>query len=185
MEAMRKGIRERIEGDYARLSRERVKRRLLDELAKRYTFEVPQGLVDQEFGQIWAQVEQEHKASGKSFEDEATTEEKARADYVDIAKRRVRLGLVLAEVGRSANVQITDEELTRALIERARAYPGQEQEIWNYYRNNQGALAELRAPIFEEKAVDHVLGLAKVEDRKVTPEELMKADEEENAAASS
>jgi trigger factor len=93
--------------------------------------------------------------------------------------------LVLAEVGRSANVQITDEELTRALIERARAYPGQEQEIWNYYRNNQGALAELRAPIFEEKAVDHVLGLAKVEDRKVTPEELMKADEEENAAASS
>jgi trigger factor len=185
MEAMRKGIRERIEGDYARLSRERVKRRLLDELAKRYTFEVPQGLVDQEFGQIWAQVEQERKASGKTFEDEATTEEKARADYVDIAKRRVRLGLVLAEVGRSANVQITDEELTRALIERARAYPGQEQEIWNYYRNNQGALAELRAPIFEEKAVDHVLGLAKVEDRKVTPEELMKADEEDSAAASS
>ncbi len=183
VEAMRKGIRERLEGDYAKFSRERVKRRLLDALAKRYSFEVPQGLVDQEFGQIWSQVEQERKASGKSFEDENTTEEKSRAEYVDIARRRVRLGLVLAEVGRTANVQITEEELTRALIERARAFPGQEQEVWNYYRSNQGALAELRAPIFEEKAVDHVLGLAKVEDRKVSPEELMKAEEDEAAAA--
>ena len=79
----------------------------------------------------------------------------------------MRLGLVLAEVGRSANVQITDEELTRALIERARGFPGQEKEVWDYYRNNQNALAELRAPIYEEKAVDHILGLAKIEDRKV------------------
>lgn len=183
VEAMRKGIRERLEGDYAKFSRERLKRRLLDELAKRYTFEVPQGLVDQEFGQIWSQVERERKASGKSFEDENTTEEKARAEYVDIAKRRVRLGLVLAEVGREAKVEITEEELTRALIERARAFPGQEQEVWNYYRANQGALAELRAPIYEEKAVDHVLGLARVEDRKVSPEELMKPEEDEPAAA--
>ena len=183
VEAMHKSIRERLEGDYARFSRERVKRRLLDALAKRYSFEVPQGLVDQEFGQIWAQVERERQTSGKSFEDENTTEEKARAEYVDIAKRRVRLGLVLAEVGRAANVQITEEELTRALIERARAFPGQEQEVWNYYRANQGALAELRAPIFEEKAVDHVLSLAKVEDRKVSPEELMKPEEDEAAAA--
>ncbi len=183
MEAMRKGIRERIEGDYARVSREKVKRKLLDELAKRYSFEVPQGLVDQEFGQIWSQVEQERKSSGKSFEDEATTEEKARAEYLDIARRRVRLGLVLAEVGKVANIQISDEELTRSLIERARGFPGQEQEVWNYYRNNQGALAELRAPIFEEKAVDYVLGIAKVEDRKVTPADLMKADEEDKPAA--
>ena len=182
VEAMHKSIRERLEADYARISRDRVKRRLLDALAKRYTFEVPQGLVDQEFGQIWAQVERERQASGKSFEDEGTTEEKARAEYTDIAKRRVRLGLVLAEVGRIANVQITEEELTRALIERARAFPGQEQEVWNYYRSNQGALAELRAPIFEEKAVDHVLGQAKVEDRKVSPEELMKPEEDEAAA---
>jgi trigger factor len=183
VEAMRKGIRERLEGDYARFSRERIKRRLLDALAKRYSFEVPQGLVDQEFGQIWSQVEKERTASGKSFEDENTTEQKARAEYVDIARRRVRLGLVLAEVGRTANVQITEEELTRALTQRARAFPGQEQEVWNYYRSNQGALAELRAPIFEEKAVDHLLSLAKVEDRKVSPEELMKAEEDEAATA--
>ena len=181
LQAMRAQIRERLEADYARVSRERVKRRLLDELAKRYTFDVPQGLVDQEFGQIWAQVEREQKATGKTFADDNTTEEAARAEYVAIAQRRVRLGLVLAEVGRQADVQIKDEEMTRALIERARSFPGQEKEIWDFYRNNPGALAELRAPIFEEKAVDHVLGLAKVEDRKISPEELMKPEEDEDA----
>jgi trigger factor len=179
MEAMRKSIRERLEADYARVSRERVKRRLLDELAKRYSFEVPRGLVDQEFGQIWGQVEREQKATGRSFADDNTTEEAARAEYRGIAERRVRLGLVLAEVGRNANVQISDDELTRALIERARAFPGQEQEVWNFYRNNQGALAELRAPIYEEKAVDHILGLAKVADRRIASEELLKPEEEE------
>jgi len=178
-EAMRKAIRERLEADYARVSRERIKRRLLDELAKRYTFDVPQGLVDQEFGQIWSQVEREQKASGKSFADEGATEEAARAEYQAIAQRRVRLGLVLAEVGRQAEVQITEEEIRRALIERARAFPGQEKEVWDYYRNNQNALAELRAPIFEEKTVDHILGLAKVEDRKISPEELLKPEEDE------
>jgi trigger factor len=183
LDAMRVAIRERLVGDYARVSRERVKRRLLDELAKRYSFEVPQSLVDQEFGQIWAQVEREQKATGKSFADEDTTEDAARAEYRGIAERRVRLGLVLAEVGRQAEVKIADEELTRALIERARAFPGQEKEVWDYYRNNPAALAELRAPIYEEKAVDHILGLAKVEDRKMTPEELMKPEDEEETAA--
>jgi trigger factor len=181
LEAMRKTIRERLEDDYARVSRERVKRRLLDELAKRYNFEVPQGLVEQEFGQIWGQVERDQQQGGKSFEDDKTTEEAARAEYRGIAERRVRLGLVLAEVGRLAQVKITDEEMTRALIERARAFPGQEKEVWDFYRNNPNALAELRAPIFEEKAVDHILGLAKVEERKLTPEELMKPEEDESA----
>ena len=183
LDAMRKAIRERLEGDYARVSRERVKRRLLDELAKRYSFEVPQSLVDQEFGQIWAQVEREQKAAGKTFADEDTTEEAARAEYRGIAERRVRLGLVLAEVGRQAEVKIADEEMTRALVERARAFPGQEKEVWDYYRNNPAALAELRAPIYEEKAVDHILGLAKVEDLKVTSEELMKPEDDEEGAA--
>jgi trigger factor len=180
-EAMRASIRERLEGDYGRVSRERVKRRLLDALAKRYSFEVPQSLVDQEFGQIWSQVEREQKSTGKGFADENTTEEAARAEYRGIAERRVRLGLVLAEVGRQADVKISDEEMTRALIERARAFPGQEKEVWDYYRNNPNALAELRAPIYEEKSVDRILGLAKVEDKKVTPEELMKPEEDEEA----
>jgi trigger factor len=181
---MRKNIRERIEDDYQRASREKLKRKLLDALAERYSFEVPQGLVDQEFGQIWSQVEREQQATGKSFADENTTEEAARAEYRGIAQRRVRLGLVLAEVGRQANVQISDEETTRALIARARAFAGREKEVWDYYRNNPNALAELRAPIYEEKSVDHIIGLAKIEVRKVSPEELLKPDEDEEGPIS-
>ena len=146
MEGMRASIRERVEGDYGRMSRERVKRRLLDALAKRYSFEVPQSLVDQEFGQIWSQVEREQKSTGKSFADENTTEEAARAEYRGIAERRVRLGLVLAEVGRQADVKISDEEMTRALIERARAFPGQEKEVWDYYRNNSECAGGIARP---------------------------------------
>ncbi len=180
---LRKNLRERIGADYARASREKVKRKLLDALAARYDFDVPQGLVDQEFNQIWAQVEREQQTSGRGFADENTTEEKARAEYRAIADRRVRLGLLLAEVGTKAEVKITDEEMTQALIARARSFPGQEKEVWDFYRNNQQALAELRAPIYEEKVVDHILGLAKVEDRKVGSAELMTADEDEKPAA--
>jgi trigger factor len=178
MEALRKTLRERMEAEYARVSREKTKRKLLDALAERYQFEVPGGLVEQEFSQIWTQVEREQQSSGRSFADEGTTEEAARAEYRAIAERRVRLGLVLADVGTKAEVKISDEEITRALIAQARAYPGQEKEIWDFYRNNQQALASLRAPIFEEKVVDHIIGLAKVEDQKVSREELLKADDD-------
>jgi trigger factor len=183
LDQMKSALRERIGVDYARASREKVKRKLLDALAARYTFEVPQGLVEQEFASIWAQVEREQQASGRGFADENTTEEAARADYRAIAERRVRLGLLLAEVGAKADVKISDEEMTQALIARARAYPGQEKQVWDFYRNNQQALAELRAPIYEEKVVDHILGLAKVEDRKVTAKELLQADEDDVRAS--
>ncbi len=182
LDQMKQTLRERIGADYVRASRERVKRKLLDALATRYSFEVPQGLVDQEFASIWEQVEREQQVSGRTFADENTTEEAARAEYRGIAERRVRLGLLLAEVGAKVDVKITDEEMTRALIARARAFPGHEKEVWDFYRNNQQALAELRAPIYEEKVVDHILGLAKVTDRKVTAKELMQADDDELAA---
>ncbi len=172
-------IRERFAAEYARASREKVKRKLLDALAARYTFEVPEGLVEQEFASIWAQVEREQQASSRTFADENTTEEAARAEYRANAERRVRLGLLLAEVGAKAEIKISDEEMTRALIARARAFPGQEKQVWDFYRNNQQALAELRAPIYEEKVVDHILGLAKVEDRKVPAKELLQADDDE------
>ena len=143
--------------------------------------------MDQEFDQIWRQVDSEQKSTGRSFVEDGTTEEAARAEYRRIAERRVRLGLLLAEVGTKAGVEITQEEMTQALLARARAFPGREKEMWDFYRNNQQAFAELRAPIYEEKVVDHILGLAKVEDRKVTAAELLKADEDEklepNAAA--
>jgi trigger factor len=181
LDKLKEMIAGNLTNEYSRLSREKLKRQLLDALDKRYSFELPEGLVSQEFESIWRQVEQEQKASGRGFAEENTTEEAARADYRRIAERRVRLGLLLAEVGSKADVKIADEEVTSALIARARAYPGQEKQIWDYYRNNAQALAELRAPIYEEKVVDFILGQAKVAERKVSREELMKADEEETA----
>ena len=121
----------------------------------------------------------EQKAAGRSFADENTTEEAARTDYRKIAERRVRLGLLLAEVGTRAELKVSDDEMTQALIARARSFPGQEKQVWDFYRNNSQALAELRAPIYEEKVVDHILGLAKVEDRKVTRDELLKPVDDE------
>ncbi len=178
-------IRDRIAVDYARASRDKVKRQLLDKLDRLYAFELPEGLVNQEFDAIWAQVTREQQASGRSFADENTTEEAARADYRKIAERRVRLGLLLADVGTKADVKVSDEEMTQALVARARAYPGQEKQVWDFYRNNQQALAELRAPIYEEKVVDHIIGLAKVEDRKVAKEELLKPIDDDLPVAAS
>ncbi|MBP0573934.1 hypothetical protein J8J27_24870, partial [Mycobacterium tuberculosis] len=106
-----------------------------------------------EFEQIWKQVEAELQEKGKTFADEDTTEEAARADYRKIAERRVRLGLVLSEIGEKNGVQVTDEEVGRALYERARQFPGQERQVVDYYRNNAMALATLRAPIYEDKVV--------------------------------
>jgi trigger factor len=179
LDKLKEMIRGNLTNEYARASRDKLKRQLLDSLDTRYSFELPEGLVEQEFGSIWRQLEEEQKASGRTFADENTTEEAARADYRRIAERRVRLGLLLAEVGAKSEIKVTDEEVTNALIARARAYPGQEKQIWEYYRNNAQALAELRAPIYEEKVVDHILAQAKVDERKVTREELLKADEED------
>ncbi len=174
LDKLKEMMRDRILADYARASREKVKRQLLDKLDGLYSFELPEGLVSQEFESIWTQVTREQQAAGRSFADENTTEEAARADYRKIAERRVRLGLLLAEVGTRAELKVSDEEMTQALIARARSYPGQEKQVWDFYRNNNQALSELRAPIYEEKVVDHILGLARVEDRKVTKEELLK-----------
>jgi trigger factor len=185
LDKLKEMIRERIVTDFARASREKVKRQLLDRLDGQYAFELPEGLVNQEFDSIWAQVTREQQASGRGFADENTTEEAARADYRRIAERRVRLGLLLAEVGTRAEVKVSDEEMTQALIARARSFPGQEKQVWDFYRNNQQALAELRAPIYEEKVVDHIVGLAKVEERKVSKDELMKPVDDELPAVAS
>ena len=183
LDKLKEMARANIADDYAKASRAKLKRRLLDALDARYSFELPQGLVDQEFASIWRQVETEQKASGRGFAEENTTEEAARADYRRIAERRVRLGLLLAEAGAKAEVKISDEELTNALVTRARAYPGQEKQVWEFYRKNPQAMAELRAPIYEEKVVDHILGLAKISDVPVGREELLRQDEEEGAPA--
>jgi trigger factor len=179
LDKLKEMIRDRLASEYARASREKLKRQLLDKLDQLYSFELPEGLVNQEFDSIWAQVTREQQAAGRSFADEKTTEEAARVDYRKIAERRVRLGLLLAEVGTRADMKVSDDEMTQALIARARSFPGQEKQVWDFYRNNSQALAELRAPIYEEKVVDHILGVAKVEDRKVSKDELLKPIDDE------
>jgi trigger factor len=151
----------------------------LDALNERHSFELPPSLVENEFQAIWQQVTADLERSKRTFEDEGTTEEKARQDYRDIAARRVRLGLVLSEVGARNQIAIIEEELSRAVLERVRQFPGQERKVYDYYRNNPQALAEIRAPLFEDKAVDYILELAKVTDKAVTPEELY-ADPDED-----
>lgn len=181
VEKLKDAVRTNLQGEYDRVSRGKLKRALLDILDKRYTFELPEGLVEQEFGGIWQQVQAEQQRTGKTFADENTTEEKAREEYMTIAKRRVRLGLLLAEVGEKAELKVTDDELSAALVERVRQFPGQEKAVWDYYRNNPEALASVRAPIYEEKVVDHIIGLAKVTDKTVSKEDLLKQEEESKA----
>ncbi|MFY8040828.1 MAG: trigger factor [Bosea sp. (in: a-proteobacteria)] len=181
LDALKSAVRAQLQREMDAQSRRKLKKTLLDALDTRYTFELPPTLVEQEFTNVWGQVEADMKQAAKTFADEGTTEEAARADYQKIAERRVRLGLVLAEIGDSANIQISDDEVTQALIERARQYPGQEKQVWEFYRKNPQALAELRAPIFEEKVVDHLLGQMAVEDSKVSRDVLF-ADEDAPAA---
>ncbi|WP_127598825.1 trigger factor [Nitratireductor alexandrii] len=181
IDKLREIVKGQIESQYGALTRQKVKRQLLDALDGAYSFEAPSKLVEAEFQNIWNQVTNDLEKAGRGFEDEDTTEDEARAEYQRLAERRVRLGLVLAEIGEQAGVQITDEEMQRALIETVRHYPGQEKEIYDYYRSNPQALATLRAPLFEEKVVDHLLGQVEVTDKKVSKEELLADDEDETA----
>ena len=159
------------------MSRQRVKRALLDELDKLHKFEPPPSLVEEEFDRVWKSVLSEMETEKKTFADENTTEEKARAEYRAIADRRVRLGLVLAEIGEKNNIAVSDDEMNRAVMDRVRQFPGQEQRVYDYLRQNPQALAAMRAPIFEEKVVDFLLELAGVTEKKVSREELYKEDE--------
>ena len=176
--ALKEKIRENIERDHLAASRGKWKRELLDALDKKFAFDVPEGMVAQEFAAVWRTVEAEQKRSGRSFEDENTTEEAARADYLKIAERRVRLGLLLAEIGQKADIKVSDEEVGQALTQRARAFPGQEKAVWDYYRKNPNALAEIRAPLYEEKVVDYVISLVNLTDKKVPKEELLRAQDD-------
>ncbi len=178
---LRDAVKSRIAQEHAGASRTKLKRQLLDALDDRHKFDLPPTLVDQEFQNVWQTVEGDLKQQGRTFADEGTTEEEAKAEYRKIAERRVRLGLVIAEIGDKNQIKVTDEEVQRAVVERARQFPGQEQQVWEYYRNNPQAIASLRAPIYEEKVVDFLLELIKVTEKKVAREELYKEDEDEKA----
>ena len=178
IDRLRQIVRQQVESEYGQATRQKVKRQMLDQLDERHSFALPENLVEQEFANIWRQVTHDIQHHSKSFEDEGTTEEAARAEYRKIAERRVRLGLVLSKIGEQAEVTVSDEELQGALYDQARRYRGQEKQVFDFYRNNPQALQQLRAPIFEEKVVDYILELSNVTDKKVSKEELL-ADEED------
>jgi trigger factor len=180
---LRDAVKDRIAREHQGMTRQKVKRQLLDELDKRHTFEPPPTLVEEEFDRVWKSVLGELESDRKTFADEDTTEEKAKEEYRRIAERRVRLGLVLAEIGEKNNITVSDEELNRAIVEHVRQFPGQEQKVWDYYRQTPAAVAGLRAPIFEEKVVDFLLELAQVTEKPVSREELYKEEDEESPAA--
>jgi trigger factor len=175
---LKDALRERIGREHAAASRLKLKRELLDQLDERHKFEPPPSLVEQEFGSVWSQIEKDLKDQSRTFADEGTTEEKARAEYRGIAERRVRLGLVIAEIGEKNNIKVTEEQLKGALMEQVRQFPGQERQIWEYYQKNPNALGALRAPLFEDKVVDFLIELADVTDKPVSRDELFKEDEE-------
>jgi trigger factor len=182
LDKLKDALRDRIKQEHDRVGRQRIKRALLDVLDERHHFDLPGTLVEQEFENLWRATTEQMKQENKTFADEGTTEEKAKEEYRTIANRRVRLGLVLAEIGDKNAIKITDEEVTRAIVEQARQMPGREQQVWDYYRKNPNALAELRAPIFEEKVVDFLLALAKVTDKTVSREDLYKVEDDDKAA---
>lgn len=183
LDKLKEAARERLAAEFAGATRQRVKRALLDRLDEAHRFEAPPSLVDEEFNLMWNSVKAEMDSAGKTFADEDTTEDAAKEEYRKIADRRVRLGLVLSEIGEKNKITVTDDEVGRAVIERARQMPGREKEVWDYYRNNANALTQLRAPIYEDKVVDFILELAKVTEKKVSREDLYKDDEAEKTAA--
>jgi trigger factor len=183
LDKLKEAARQRLAAEFAGATRQRVKRMLLDRLDETHRFEAPPSLVDEEFNLMWNSIKAEMESGGKTFADEGTTEDAAKEEYRKIADRRVRLGLVLSEIGEKNKITVTDDEVSRAVIERARQMPGREKEVWDYYRNNANALAQLRAPIYEDKVVDFILELATVTEKKVSREDLYKDDDAEKSAA--
>jgi trigger factor len=182
LDKLKEAARERLVAEFAGATRQRVKRALLDRLDDSHKFEAPPSLIEEEFNLMWNSIKAEMESSGKTFADEDTTEEAAKEEYKKIADRRVRLGLVLSEIGEKNKITVTEDEVGRAVIERARSMPGREKEVWDYYRSNANALAQLRAPIYEDKVVDFILELANVTEKKVSRDDLFKEDDEKTAA---
>ena len=178
LDGLRDAVRTQTDRRYQQASRQRLKRQLLDQLATRYDFEVPQGLVDTEFDGIWRQIEEALSSGATEDEDLKRPEEDLRAEYRGIAERRVRLGLVLSEVGRQNGIDVSQDEMNRAVQAEVARYPGREKEVVEFFRANPSAAESLRAPLLEEKVVDYILELARIADREVTPEELL-ADPDE------
>lgn len=175
---LKEQVRARIGQDYGGVARARLKRELLDKLFDAHSFDVPEGLVESEFDSIWEQYTQAKERGEIPAEEAEKDDVTLKAEYRDIARRRVLLGLLLSHVGEDAKIDVTQEELNRAAVEEARRHPGQEQAVLKYFQDNPQAMAALRAPILEEKVVDYIVAMAQVTEKRVSPEELL-ADPDE------
>lgn len=180
LDKLKELVTEQIQNEFAAASRAKAKRALLDQLDEKHDFELPPKMVEQEFDQIWQQLQTEMDAGRVADEDKDKSEDDLKAEYRTIAERRVRLGLVLAEIGREAEITINEQEVQQALINEARNFPGQERQVIEFFQKNPNAMAQLRAPIYEDKVVDHILETAEVKEETVSKEDLLK-DDEENA----
>lgn len=181
LDQLRDQVRERLEADYSNVARSRLKKDLLDVLSDGHNFDVPPAMVDGEFDQIWSQVEQAKEADSLDEEDKGKSDDELKGDYRDIAVRRVKLGMLLSEVGRINAIEVSQEDIQRAAITEAQKYPGQERQVMEFYQSNQEAQASLRAPLMEDKVVDFILEMAKITDNEVPVAELF--EDEAGAAA--
>lgn len=175
---LREAVKGQIDSRNGSFTRAKVKRQVLDQMDEKTKMELPKKMVAAEFDNIWQQMTAELERAGKTFEDEETTEDEAKKEYQKLAERRVRLGLTLAKIGEEAKIEVSEDEMQKAIFDQVRQYPGQEQQVFDYFRENPDAVAGLRAPLYEEKVVDHIMGLADVKDKTVSREELEKQEEE-------
>ncbi len=175
---LREAVNEERQREFQQVARMRLKRALLDELSELHDFEVPESLATEEFEAIWQQYEQSRDAGELDDEDKDKSDDEHKADFQEISERRVRLGLLLSEVGRLNEIQLGQDEINQRLFQEAQRYQGQEQQVLEFYRNNPQAMQSLTAPLYEDKVIDFILELAKIEDRTVTLEELLAEPEE-------
>ncbi|MDP2697743.1 trigger factor [Thalassospira sp.] len=181
LESLKDAIRKDYGREYESVARQKLKRQLLDALAENHSFDLPPSLVENELNGIVAQIKQAREAGQEDDETKGKSEEELIAEFREIAERRVLLGLLLAEVGRNNKIQVTQEDINKILVTEARKYPGQEQQVIEFYKNNPQALQALQGPVYEDKVVDYIVELAKVEDKKVSLEDLLKTDDEDEA----
>jgi trigger factor len=178
LEKLKEAIKEQIGQDYDGFSQAKMKRALLDRLDEVHSFDVPTAMLDAEFDQVWHQYE--NHSGDKDKEDEGKSEDELKAEYREIAARRVRLGLLMSEVGRVNNITVDQDEVSRAIAERARQFPGQEQQLFEFYQKSPDALAQIRAPLFEDKVVNFITELAKITEESVSKADLMKDPDEDS-----
>ncbi|QQQ19125.1 trigger factor [Brevundimonas vitis] len=178
LDKLKELLRENLNQQYSRAARFKLKRALLDQLDTSNQFPLPPKMVEAEFAGIWQQVDADKQAGRLAPEDADKSEEDLKAEYRKIAERRVRLGLVLAEIGRANDVGVSDQELNNAIMAEARNYPGQERQVLDFYRQNPNAAAQMRAPIYEEKVCDLIFDKAEVTDTPISKEDLLKDEDE-------